>query len=75
MSALLSPLLCGLCQCSASAKAEQAKRAAERLKARKKADWIEDTIAGRDPDANRDDLRKWSPWGSTRGHSCSPRTR
>lgn len=50
----------GFHQRRAGAKAEQAKRAAERLKARTEADKIDDAIAGRDPDNNREELRKWS---------------
>lgn len=53
----------GLHQRRAGAKAEKAKRTAERLKARTEADRIDDAVAGRDPDANREELRQWSPWG------------
>lgn len=78
MSALLATLLAdlwpilvaivgaigwGLHQRRAWAKAEQAKRTAERLKARTEADRIDDAVAGRDPNANRDELRRWTPWG------------
>lgn len=53
----------GIHQRRAGAKSEQAKRNAERMKARTEADRIEDAIAGRDPDDNRSELRRWSPWG------------
>ena len=39
---------------------ERDKQAAERLKARKEADEIEDAIAGRSPEENRQRLRKWA---------------
>jgi hypothetical protein len=58
--AIVGALGWGLHQRRAGAKAEQAKRADERLKARAEADRIEDAIAGRDPDENRKELRKWS---------------
>lgn len=61
--AVISALAWGLHQRRAGARAEQAKRDAERLKARTEADRIEDAVAGRDPDANRDELRRWTPWG------------
>jgi len=58
--AIVGALGWGLHQRRAGAKAEQAKRTAERLKARTEADRIDDAVAGRDPDANREELRKWS---------------
>lgn len=61
--AIVGALGWGLHQRRAGAKAEQAKRTAERLKARTEADRIDDAVAGRDPDANRKELRQWSPWG------------
>lgn len=61
--AIIGMLGWGLHQRRAGVKAEQAKRAAERLKARTEADRIDDAVAGRDPDANRDELRRWTPWG------------
>lgn len=48
---------------SAGKQAERDKQAGERLKARTDADKIDDAIAGRDPDANRDKLKEWTPWG------------
>lgn len=42
------------------AKAERAKRVAEEAKARTVADEIDDAIAGRSPDANRDELKRWA---------------
>lgn len=48
---------------AAGKKSERDKRAAERLKARTEADRIEDTVAGRDPDDNRQKLKEWTPWG------------
>lgn len=61
--AIVGALGWGLHQHRAGAKAAQAKRADERLKARTEADRIDDAVAGRDPDANRDELRRWTPWG------------
>lgn len=61
--AIVGALGWGFHQRRAGAKAEQAKRAAERLKARTEADRIDDAVAGRDPDANRKELSKWTPWG------------
>jgi len=58
--AIVGALGWGLHQRRAGAKAEQAKRTAERLKARTEADRIDDAVACRDPDANREELRKWS---------------
>lgn len=45
---------------SAGKQAERDKQAGERLKARTEADRIDDAVAGRDPDENRKELRKWS---------------
>lgn len=61
--AIVGALGWGLHQRRAGAKAEQAKRDAERLKARTEADRIDDAVAGRNPEANREELRKWTPWG------------
>lgn len=58
--AIVGALGWGLHQRRAGAKAEQAKRMAERMKARTEADRIDDAVAGRDPDTNREELRKWS---------------
>lgn len=58
--AIVGALGWGLHQRRAGAKAEQDKRAAERLKARTEADRIDDAVAGRDPHDNREELRKWS---------------
>ena len=43
------------------AKLERQKQAASEAKAKSVADEIDDAIAGRSPDANRDELKKWSP--------------
>lgn len=61
--AIVGALGWGLRQRRAGAKSEQARRTAERLKARTEADRIDDAVAGRDPNANREELRRWSPWG------------
>lgn len=53
----------GAYQRGAGAKAEKAKQAEERLKARTLADEIDDAVAGRDPATNREKLKRWSPWG------------
>ena len=50
----------GLKQRRAGASAERAKRDREEAKARDVADEIDDAIAGRDPKANREELRRWS---------------
>lgn len=42
-------------------KSAETKRLREEAKARHTADEIEDAIAGRTPDANREELRKWQP--------------
>lgn len=61
--AIVGALGWGLHQRRVGAKAERAKRTADRLKARTEADRIDDAVAGRDPDANRAELKRWSPWG------------
>ncbi|MBE0702129.1 MAG: hypothetical protein IH582_03005 [Afipia sp.] len=60
IAAVAGALGWGLYQRREGAKSEKAKRDAERLKSRTEADRIEDAIAGRDPDDNREELRKWS---------------
>lgn len=45
------------------ARAERDKQASDRLRARTEADKIDDAIAGRDPQINRQKLREWTPWG------------
>lgn len=42
------------------ARAERDRRAAERLKSISEAQKIDEAIAGRDPDKNREELGKWS---------------
>jgi hypothetical protein len=42
-------------------KAERDKQAASEAKAKTVADEIDDAVAGRSPDANRDALKDWSP--------------
>lgn len=49
----------GFRQRRAGANAERAKQAAREAKARGVADEIEDAIAGRSPEENRKELRKW----------------
>lgn len=44
-------------------KSERDRQAADRLKARSEADRIDDAVAGRDADANRARLKRWTPWG------------
>lgn len=58
---LLSLVGVGLQQRRAGAKAEEAKQAQARLEARTEADKIDDAVAGRSPDANRERLKSWSP--------------
>lgn len=50
----------GFKQRLAGAKAERAKQAASEAKARDVADEIDDAVAGRTPEENRERLRKWS---------------
>lgn len=60
MGGLFAALIAWMRGRSTGARAERDKQAGERLKARTEADRIEDAIAGRDPDENRKELRKWS---------------
>lgn len=53
----------GYQQRRAGRKAERAKQDRERLESITEAQRIDEAIAGRDPDKNREELGRWSPWG------------
>lgn len=60
MGGLLAVLVAFFKGNSRGARLERAKQAEAERKARTIADEIDDAVAGRSPDANREELRKWS---------------
>lgn len=60
LAAVVAALGWGFHQRLAGARKERDKQAADRLRARTEADKIDDAIAGRDANSNRDALKKWA---------------